>query len=182
MRKSVHDARSPLKYRLPRQKAGQDPMKVLHEQGYLAHPPIEHEDTWFERRQGAMLGSIVLRRNLATDSWTMAWETTIRTGEDAERHHLWTKVDGPAMWERLERLGMQPVMGIRATRIAMNKGPHQIAIERVKRMGDFLELPGVGRDGHVRSEFHDLLHRLGARDPEPRSYRELADAALQPVV
>lgn len=178
MRRSVHDARSPVKYRLPRSRGGHDAVRILHDQGYLAHPSVEHEDTWFERPQGALLGSIVLRHNLATDSWTMAWETTIRTGDDAEKHHLWTKVDGPAMWARLERLGMRPVMGIRSTRIALNKGPHQIALERVKRMGDFLEIPGVGRDGHLRQEFHDLLHRLGAHDaPEPRSYRELAAAA-----
>lgn len=174
--KAVHDSRRPLKYRLPRSRSS-DPVKVLHDQGYLAHPPVEHEDTWFERKEGAMLGSIVLRQNLATKQWTMAWETTIRTGDDAEVHHLWTKVDGPAMWERLERLGMRPVMGIRSTRIPLSKGAHQVALERVKRMGDFLELPGVGKDGFVRQEFHDLLHHLGATVPEPRTYRELMDAA-----
>ena len=181
MRRSVHASRSPLKYRIPRAKGGHDPVQLLHEQGYLAHPAIEHEDTWFERAGGPMLGSIVLRENLATKTWTMAWETTIRTGEDAERHHLWTKVDGPAMWDRLERLGMRPVMGIRSTRIALSKGPHQVALERVRRMGDFLELPGVGRDGHVRSEMHDLLHRLGAQGPEQRTYREIAAAMGQPA-
>ena len=175
MRKTVHDSRSPVKYRIPR-RGGNDPVKVLHDQGYLAHPSVEHEDTWFERPQGAMLGAIVLRQNLATKQWTMAWETTIKTGDDAEKHHLWTKVDGPAMWSRLERLGMRPVMGIRATRIPMSKGPHQLALERVKQMGDFLELPGVGRDGALRQEFYDLLHRLGAQGPEARSYREIADA------
>lgn len=174
--RSVHDARTPLKYRLPRPKAGRDPVQVLHEQGYLSHPPVEHEDTWFERPQGAMLGSIVLRQVLPDGAWTMAWETTIRTGDEAEKHHLWTKVDGPAMWARLERLGMQPVMTIRSTRVALNKGAQQVALERVRRMGDFLELPSVGRDGPVRSDLHDLLHRLGATVPEPRSYRELFDA------
>lgn len=172
MRKNVHDARTPLKYRLPKAK-GSDPVKVLHAQGYLAHPAVEHEDTWFERPQGAMLGSIVLRHVLPAGHWTMAWETTIRTGDEAEKHHLWTKVDGPAMWARLERLGMTPVTTIRSTRVALNKGPHQVALERVKRMGDFLELPAAGRDGAIRSEFSDLLHRLGAKEPEARSYREL---------
>lgn len=175
MRKSVHDSREPLKYKLPRG-LERDPVRILHENGYLAHPSVEHEDTWFERPGSPAMGSIVLRENLTTKSWTMAWETTIRTGDDAEKHHLWTKVDGPAMWARLERLGMRPVMGIRATRIALSKGPHQVALERVKRMGTFLELPGVGRDGVIRQEFHDILHRLGATVPEPRTYRELFDA------
>lgn len=170
----VHDSRVPLKYRLPRG-SKHDPVKILHDNGYLAHPSVEHEDTWFERPGSPMMGNIVLRQNLATKTWTMAWETTIRTGQDAEKHHLWTKVDGPSMWARLERLGMRPVMGIRSTRIPLSKGAHQVALERVKRMGDFLELPGVGRDGQVRQEFHDLLHRLGATGPEPRSYREMAE-------
>ena len=181
MRKNVHDARSPLKYRLPKSQGANDPVKVLHAQGYLSHPPVEHEDTWFERPQGAMLGSIVLRHVMPDGGWTMAWETTIRTGDEAEKHHLWTRVDGPAMWARLERLGMKPVTTIRSTRVALNKGPHQVALERVKRMGDFLELPGVGRDGAIRSEFSDLLHRLGAKGPEPRTYRELFDAAAVPL-
>src|SRR5688572_25324224 len=179
MRNGVHDSRSPLKYRLPRSKS-KDPVKVLHDQGYLAHPAVEHEDTWFERPGSPQMGSIVLRENLATKSWTMAWETTIRTGVDAEKHHLWTKVDGPAMWDRLERLGMRPIMGIRSTRIALSKGPHQVALERVRKMGDFLELPGVGRDGQLRQEFHDILHRLGAQGPDSRTYRELA-GALEPA-
>lgn len=181
MRKSVHDGRPPLKYRLPRARSGSDPVKLLHDQGYLAHPPVEHEDTWFERKEGAMLGSIVLRHNLATDTWTMAWETTIRTGEAAEKHHLWTPVEGAAMWDRLERLGFRPVMGIRATRIPLSKGAQHIALERVKRMGDFLEVPGVGREGHLRQEVHDLLHRLGATGPETRTYREIMDATVKPT-
>ncbi|MEA3136332.1 MAG: hypothetical protein QOJ26_1194 [Thermoplasmata archaeon] len=182
MRKNVHDARPALKYRLPRAKGAHDPVKVLHAQGYLSHPPVEHEDTWFERPQGAMLGSIVLRHVMPDGHWTMAWETTIRTGDEAEKHHLWTKVDGPTMWARLERLGMKPVTTIRSTRVALNKGPHQVALERVRSMGDFLELPGVGRDGTIRHEFHDLLHHLGAMGPpEPRSYRELFAAAAAPA-
>lgn len=181
MRKNVHDARPPLRYHLPKAK-GADPVQVLHAAGYLAHPPVEHEDTWFERPQGAMLGSIVLRHVLPDGGWTMAWETTIRTGEDAERHHLWTKVDGPSMWRRLERLGMVPIMTIKATRVALNKGPHQVAVERVKRMGDFLELPSVGRDGPVRPDLHALLQRLGAQGPESRTYRELFQAKEQAAV
>ena len=176
VRRSVHDARTPLKYRLPKARAGSDPVQVLRTEGYLAHPPVEHEDTWFER-PGPMLGSLVLRKVLPDGGWTMAWETTIRTGEDAERHHLWTKVDGPAMWRRLERLGFVPRMTLRSTRVAMNKGAHQLAVERVRRMGDFLELPSVGRDGPVRTDLHDLLHRLGAQGPEPRTYRELFEAS-----
>jgi adenylate cyclase class IV len=177
MHKSVHDSRTPLKYRLPRGK-GDDSMRVLHDQGYLPHPAVEHEDTWFERPQGAMLGSIVLRHVLPDGPWTMAWETTIRTGDEAEKHHLWTKVDGPSMWARLERLGMRPVVGIRATRIPLSKGSQQIALERVKSMGTFLEVPGAPRDGALRSDVHALLHRLGAQGPEPRTYRELVAAAL----
>jgi adenylate cyclase class IV len=172
MRASVHDTRQPVKYRL---RGGTDPVRLLHREGYQAHPPVEHEDTWFERPQGAMLGSLVLRHDLARDSWTMAWETTIRSGGDAEKHHLWTKVDGPAMWKRLERLGMQPVLQLRGTRIALSKGPLRVALERIRRMGDFLEVPGPGRDGRLRHEFHELLRHLGA-GPEPRSYRDLAAA------
>lgn len=178
MRKAVHDSRSPLKYRIPRKKGAEDLVQVMHSQGYLAHPAVEHEDTWFERPQGALLGSIVLRQVLPDGPWTMAWETTIRTGNEAEKHHLWTKVDGPAMWARLERLGMRPVVGIRATRIPLSKGQHQVALERVRKMGDFLELPGVGRDGAIRQEVHDLLHSLGAQGPEARTYRELVDAKM----
>jgi adenylate cyclase class IV len=176
VRKSVHDSRAPLKYRIPKTRGAHDPVRVLHEQGFLAHPAVEHEDTWFERPEGPMLGSIVLRRVLPDGAWTMAWETTIRTGNEAERHYLWTKVDGPAMWARLERLGMRPVTTLRSTRVALNKGPHQVALERVKRMGDFLELPGIGRDGALRREFLDALRHLGATVPEPRSYRELFGA------
>jgi len=180
-RRNVHDSRTPLKYRLPRG-AQHDPVRLLHEQGYLSHPPVEHQDTWFERPEGAMLGSIVLRQVLPDGPWTMAWETTIRTGQEAEKHHLWTKVDGPAMWARLERLGMRPVMGIRSTRIALSKGAQQVALERVRKMGDFLEVPGVGRDAPLRNDLHAMLHRLGATGPETRTYRELFDARAAPKV
>lgn len=179
MPKGYHDSRVPLKYRLPRG-TQHDPVRILHENGYLAHPAVEHEDTWFERPGSPMMGSIVLRQNLATKTWTMAWETTIRTGGDAEKHYLWTKVDGPAMWDRLERLGMRPVMGIRSTRIPLSKGPQQVALERVRKVGDFLEVPG--REGQLRHEVHELLHRLGATEPpEPRTYRELFAAKAAPA-
>jgi adenylate cyclase class IV len=178
MRRSVHDVRTPLRYRLPKVRGGrgEDPVQVLRTQGYLAHPPVEHEDTWFERPKGDMLGSIVLRHVLPDGGWTMAWETTIRTGEDAERHHLWTKVDGPAMWRRLERLGFLARMTLRSTRVAMNKGGHLVAVERVRRMGDFLEVPSAGHDGPLRPDVHEVLRRLGAQGPETRTYRELFEA------
>ena len=84
MRQRVHDERPPVKFRLPR---GRDAVPAIQSQGYASHPVVQHEDTWFERPQGAILGSIVLRHVLPEGSWTMAWETTIATGPEAERHH-----------------------------------------------------------------------------------------------
>lgn len=178
MRSRVHDERPPVKFRLPRAK---DAVGVIEAQGYAAHPTVQHEDTWFERREGALLGSIVLRHTLPDGLWTMAWETTIKTGPDAERHHLWTKVDGPRMWQRLERLGMQPVMTVQAQRVPLHKGPHRLAVERIRKVGDFLEVPGPDKRGLFGHDVTDLLRRLGAQGPILRSYRDLAGAPAPPA-
>lgn len=171
MRPRVHAERPPVKFRLPR---GHDAVPAIQAQGYSPHPMVRHEDTWFERPQGALLGSIVLRRVLPAGSWTMAWETTIATGPEAERHHLWTPVDGPRMWKRLERLGMVPVVTLQAQRVPLHKGASKVAVERVRKVGDFLEVPGPDKMGLFRGEVADLLRALGAEGPVLRSYRDLA--------
>lgn len=178
MRSRVHDERPPVKFRLPRSK---DAVGVIEAQGYAAHPAVQHEDTWFERAEGPQLGSIVLRQVIPDGPWTMAWETTIKTGPDAERHHLWTAVDGPRMWARLERLGMQPVVTVRAQRVPLRKGTSRVAVERIKKVGDFLEVPGPDKQGMFRHEVTDLLRRLGAQGPLLRSYRDLADPQAAPA-
>lgn len=170
MRTNVHEERPPVKFRLPR---GQDAIPAMRAKGYASHPMVRHEDTWFERSEGAMLGSIVLRHILPEGTWTMAWETTITTGADAERHHLWTTVDGPRMWRRLERLGMKPVMTLQAQRVPLHKGMSKVAVERTTGFGDFLEVPGPNKLGAFRSDVTDLLRFLGAEGPLMRSYRDL---------
>lgn len=180
MSSGVHEDRPSVKFRLPARR-GQDPVQLLHDSGFSSRPAVQHEDTWFERPQGAFLGSIVLRQVLPSGTWTMAWETTIRTGPEAERHHLWTEVDGKRMWARLERLGMNPVLTLKATRHPLDKGTQHLALERIKRMGDFLEVPQMAKENGLRSEVSEILRRLGATDPEPRSYRDLAMAAALPA-
>ena len=174
MASRVHDERPPVKFRLPR---GRDAVHAIEAQGYSSHPVVAHEDTWFERPEGAILGSILLREVKPAGTWTMAWETTITTGPESERHHLWAPVDGPRMWKRLERLGMQPVLTLQAQRVPLHKGGSKVAVERIREVGDFLEVPGPGRDGLLRHEVNDLLRRLGAEGPLVRSYRDLATAA-----
>ena len=53
MRTSVHDSRVPVKYRLPRG-ARHDPVKILHDNGYLAHPAVAAmpDRSRSRRRQG----------------------------------------------------------------------------------------------------------------------------------
>jgi adenylate cyclase class IV len=174
MRARVHDERPPVKFRLPR---GHDAIPSMQRQGYAQHPAVRHEDTWFERPQGAMLGSIVLRQVLPDGGWTMAWETTINAGPEAERHHLWTAVDGPRMWKRLERLGMEPVLTLQAQRVPLHKGPSKVAVERIQKVGDFLEVPGPDKSGVFRGDVSQLLRALGAEGPLMRSYRDLAAPA-----
>src|SRR5688572_1496452 len=171
MRARVHEERPPVKFRLPK---GRDAVPAIQARGYASHPPVRHEDTWFERPEGAMLGSIVLRHVLPDGAWTMAWEMTIATGPEAERHHLWTPVDGPRMWKRLERLGMAPVMTLQAQRVPLHKGASKIAVERIRKVGDFLEVPGPDKMGVFRGEVSELLCLLGAEGPLMRSYRDLA--------
>lgn len=160
-----------MKFRLPK---GRDAVPAIRAKGYASHPTVLHEDTWFERPQGAMLGSIVLRHVLPDGGWTMAWETTINTGPEAERHHLWTPVDGTRMWTRLERLGMEPVMTLQAQRVPMHKGASKVAVERIRKVGDFLEVPGPDKSGAFRGDVSELLRALGAEGPLMRSYRDLA--------
>ncbi len=177
MRSRVHDERPPVKFRLPRSK---DAVGVIEAQGYAAHPAVQHEDMWFERTEGPQMGSILLRHVLPDGPWTMAWETTIKTGPDAERHQLWTSVDGPRMRARLERLGMRVVLTVQAQRVPLRKGLSRVAVERIKKVGDFLEVPGPDKQGFLRHEVTDLLRRLGAQGPILRSYRDLAGPSLHP--
>lgn len=172
----AQEERPSLKFRLPR---GRDPVRLLRESGFQSRPAVHHEDTWFERPEGEMLGAIVLRRVLPDRGWRMAWETTIRTGPEAEPHHLWTDVDGPRMWKRLERLGMRPVLTLEGVRTPMDKGTQHLALERIPEMGDFLEVPKPSRGRHMLREWTDLLHRLGATGPERGSYRHIARGAVQ---
>jgi len=173
MRARVHDERPPVKFRLPR---GRDAVPAIQARGYASNPPVLHADTWFERPQGAMLGSIVLRQVLPDGAWTMAWETTISTGPEAERHKRLRDPDGPRMWKRLERLGMVPILTLQAQRVPLHKGASRVAVERIRKVGDFLEVPGPDKSGAFRGEVSELLRSLGAEGPLVRSYRDLASA------
>lgn len=145
--------------------------------GYAAQEPVWHVDTWFERQEGPMLGSIVVRQVLPDGPWSMAWETSVRTGPNEERHHLWTPIDGPRMQVTLQRLGMVPVLSLRAQRIPLQRRQRRIALERVESIGDFLEVPGPDKQGVWARDVAALLRGLGAATMV-HSYRDLVRPVL----
>ena len=96
------------------------------------------------------------------------------------REEIVIPLDGPDGAARAEaillRLGFGRVSVVRKRRRVYNLGRFEICVDHVEGLGDFVEIEARGpRKGYarLRDEALALLGRLGAMEPERRSYLEL---------
>jgi adenylate cyclase class 2 len=85
--------------------------------------------------------------------------------------------DGAALADAmLLRLGFGKVARVQKRRRLYKLGRFEICVDRVAGLGDFFEIEARGpKKGYerLRDEALALMHRLGGREPERRSYLEL---------